>query len=295
MKKPKRATSLPELFEIFENFRTAAGEAHGRAYQPEPTDIFVMTPAKCGTTWMQQIVHGLRTRGSLDFDEITQVVPWIEMAVDMGIDIYAPQVAAPRAFKTHLNLNEVPKGGKYIAVVRDPKDALLSLYRFFEGWVMEKNSIPIEDFAHEFYVEGRERGYWKHIQAFWDRRADDDVLALCYENMKQDLPGTIERVAAFMSIELDDELKEIAVRQSDFKFMSEHNRQFDDHIVRDTRNAACGIPNDGTTSKVKNGNVGDSKLQVPPAILDEFDQIWREEITANFGLASYEDLRQALR
>jgi hypothetical protein len=45
---------------------------------------------------------------------------------------------------------------------------------------------------------------------------------------------------------------------------------------------------------VKNGNVGDSKRQVPQVILDEFDQIWQEEITANFGLSSYEDLRLAL-
>lgn len=290
----KRATSVLELIEKLENFRTAEGEAYGLAYRPDPTDIFVMTPAKCGTTWMQQIVHGLRTRGSMDFDEITRVVPWIEMAWDMGLDIHAPQVATPRAFKTHLNLDNVPQGGKYIAVLRNPKDALLSLYRFFEGWLIEKDSIPMTEFARDFYVEGRERGYWKHIQAFWDRRNDDDVLALCYENMKQDLSGTLERVATFMQIELDDELKEIVVRQSDFKFMSEHNNQFDDHLIRETRNAACGIPADGMTSKVKNGNVGDSRLQVPPEILVEFDQIWQEEITTKIGLASYAELQQEL-
>src|SRR5512143_2666510 len=81
---------VAELGEIFSNFNTTEGESQGRAYQPAPSDIFVMTPAKCGTTWMQQIVHGLRTRGSMDFDEITCVVPWIEMAADMGIDIYTP-------------------------------------------------------------------------------------------------------------------------------------------------------------------------------------------------------------
>ena len=108
MTESKRATSVLELIEKLENFRTAAGEAHGLAYRPAPTDIFIMTPAKCGTTWMQQIVHGLRTRGSMDFDEITRVVPWIEMAQDMGIDIDAPQAATPRAFKTHLNLSAVP-------------------------------------------------------------------------------------------------------------------------------------------------------------------------------------------
>ena len=294
MAEPKRATSVSEIAEKFKNFRTPEGEAHGLAYQPDPTDIFIVTPAKCGTTWTQQIVHGLRTRGSMDFDEITCVVPWIEMAKDMGIDIYAPQVANPRAFKTHKNLNEVPKGGKYIAVLRDPRDAMLSLYRFFEGWVFEKGSITIEDFAYGAYFGGRDRDYWKHILALWDRRMDKDFLPLCYENMKQDLSGTVERVAEFMEIELDDELKDIVVTQSGFKFMNEHNHKFDDHIVRNARNAVCGIPMDGTTSKVKNGNVGESQNYVPDDLMAEFDKIWREEITSKIDLRSYDDLRREL-
>lgn len=294
MTEPKRATSVPEILTKFENFRTPEGEAHGLAYQPDSTDVFIVTPAKCGTTWMQQIVHGLRTRGSMDFDEITRVVPWIEMAKDMGIDIYAPQAAKPRAFKTHRNLNDLPRGGKYISVIRDPKDAMLSLYRFFEGWIFEKGSISLEEFALQFYIGTDGRGYWDHIHALWDRRNDPDVLPLCYENMKQDLSGAVETVADFMEIELDDELKDVVVKQSDFKFMNEHNHKFDDHIVRETRNAICNIPPDGTTSKVKNGNVGESKLHVSQEVLDTFDRIWQEEITATIGVMSYEDLRNQL-
>ena len=294
MTEPKRATSVPEILAKFENFRTPEGEAHGLAYQPDSTDVFIVTPAKCGTTWMQQIVHGVRTRGSMDFDEITRVVPWIEMAKDMGIDIYAPQAAKPRAFKTHRNLNDLPRGGKYISVIRDPKDAMLSLYRFFEGWIFEKGSISLEEFALQFYIGTDGRGYWDHIHALWDRRNDPDVLPLCYENMKQDLSSAVETVADFMGIELDDELKDVVVKQSDFKFMNEHNHKFDDHIVRETRNAICNIPPDGTTSKVKNGNVGESKLHVSQEVLDTFDRIWQEEITATIGVISYEDLRNQL-
>ena len=295
MTERKRATSLPELFEKMKYFRKNDGEACALAYQPNPTDIFVVTPPKCGTTWTQQIVHGLRTRGSMDFDEITRAIPWIEMAKDMGIDIYAPQAADPRAFKTHLNLDVLPKGGKYISVVRDPKDAMLSHYRFFEGWLFEKGSISIEEFALKFYVEGRGgRSYWKHVLALWDRRKDKDVLPLCYENMKHDLSGTVERIAEFMEIKLDDELKGIVVMQSDIKFMAEHNHKFDDHIVRDIRNAVCNIPPDGATSKVKNGNIGESRTLVPMEIMDEFDKIWQEEITTKIGLNSYEELRKEL-
>lgn len=294
MKEPKRATSIAELEAIFVDFRTPEGETHGLAYQPRPTDVFIVTPAKCGTTWMQQIVHGLRTRGSMDFDEITRVVPWLEMAKDMDIDIYKPQVANPRAFKTHQDLDHVPKGGKYITVVRDSKDAMLSLYRFYEGWVMERDSISIRDFALDFYKKGRRR-YWKHINAMWERRNDRNVLALCYENIKEDLPRTVERVADFMEIKLDSELKDIVVRQSDITFMKEHNPKFDDHIVRQMRNVVCGIPMDGTTSKVKNGNIGESKDHVPHEVRAEFDAIWNEEVTPRNGLRSYDEMRRELK
>jgi aryl sulfotransferase len=110
----KRPTTIQEMHERLKYFATPEGWRRGLDYKPDPTDVFIVTPPKCGTAWMQQIVHGLRTRGSMDFDEITRVVPWINMAFDMGIDIYAPQVAQPRAFKTHSTLKEVPQGGKYI-------------------------------------------------------------------------------------------------------------------------------------------------------------------------------------
>src|SRR5439155_3273110 len=149
----KRAATLDELRQRKGTLASEESLRRGISFRPRPMDVLIATYPKCGTTWMQQIVHGLRTRGSMDFDEITRVVPWIEMAFDMGLDIQVPQVAVPRAFKTHWNLAQVPQGGKYIAVVRDPKDAMLSLYRFFEGWMIEKNSISLPEFARGYYIE----------------------------------------------------------------------------------------------------------------------------------------------
>jgi hypothetical protein len=56
---------------------------------------------KEGTTWVQQICHQLRTGGDMEFEEISQVVPWIELARDQGQDLEAEQVAPPRCFKMH--------------------------------------------------------------------------------------------------------------------------------------------------------------------------------------------------
>lgn len=288
----KRPTSIKEMHERMQNFATSEGWQRGLDYKPSPTDVFIVTPPKCGTTWMQQIVHGLRTRGSMDFDEISRVVPWINMAHDMGIDIYAPQVAEPRAFKTHSNLNEVPKGCKYIVVVRDPCDALVSDYHFLGEMFFDKDSVSLEEFAREDFIPGR--GVHEHILAFWGRRNDPDVLPLCFENMKDDLPRTIERVAEFIGIPLDEELKEIVLRQSDIKFMQSHKEQFEDHLIRKARSAAMRLPLDGQLNKVRNGQVGESKEIVPEEIKQELDILWQNEITSKIGLNSYEDLRMEL-
>jgi len=120
------------------------------------------------------------------------------------------------------------------------------------------------------------------------------VLPLCYENMKANLPLTIEKVSAFIGIPMDEELKEIVLRQSDIKFMQQHKDQFEDHNIRKARSAAMSLPLDGQLNKVRNGQVGESKLAVPDEIRLELDDIWRQEITLKFGLNSYEDLRKEL-
>jgi hypothetical protein len=287
-----RPTTIEEMHNRLKYFASEEGWKKGLAYQPESTDVYIVTPPKCGTTWMQQIVHGLRTRGSMDFDDITRVVPWINMAHDMGIDIHAPQVATPRAFKTHTPFNELPRGGKYIVILRNPYDALLSHYRFFEGMFFETGSIDITTFARRHYIPGRD--LYKHILGIWDHRNDENVLVLCFETMKADLAGAIEKVAAFIDLPLDDELKQIVLNQSDIKFMQKHEAQFNDTVILEKIRISMRLPADSKLQKVKTGNVGDAKLSVPDEIKNELDVIWQNEIRPVTGLNSYEDLRKEL-
>jgi hypothetical protein len=290
----KRPTTIEGMRGILQKFATAEGVQRGLAYRPGPTDVFISPFAKCGTTWMQQIVHGLRTRGSMDFPEITAVVPWLELAHDMGMDVNAPQAASPRAFKSHLDWEAIPKGGRYIVVFRDPVDAMVSMYRFFDGWFLEAGSVPLETFA-EYYLS-REGGssYWGHAASWFRQRARPDVLLFCYEDMKRDLPAVVGRVAGFIGAGTDAETRALAAEQAGFAFMKRHADQFDDHLIRQTRDAACGLPPGGSSTKVDQGEAGRGTLQVTQAIRDRFAARWRETMEAEFGLASYGDLVRAL-
>ncbi len=244
---------------------------------------------------MQQLVHGLRTRGDMDFDEITAVVPWVEMAYDLGIDLSAEQKAEPRAFKSHLAADDVPKGGRYVIVIRDPKDAFVSLYRFLEGWMFEPGSISVSEFGRgrALAAQGRRR-YWYHLASWLRRRHDADVLMVTFEDMKSDLAANVRRTADFIGVPLDDDLLDLVVRQSSIEFMREHGRHFDDHLIHQARNKFCGLPADASTSKVRSGRIGDHEADMPSEISDEFDANWQREITAELGFESYDALRDQL-
>ena len=77
-------------------FGTMEGVNHGLSFKPRSDDVFVVTPPKCGTTWMQQILHQLRSGGDMAFKEISDVVPHIEAAYDTEIDLEAEHEYRPR-------------------------------------------------------------------------------------------------------------------------------------------------------------------------------------------------------
>ena len=75
---------------------TEEGVSRGLSFKPRSDDVFVVTPPKCGTTWMQQILHQLRSGGDMSFDEINDVVPFIELAYDTELDLEAEHKYQPR-------------------------------------------------------------------------------------------------------------------------------------------------------------------------------------------------------
>jgi hypothetical protein len=291
----RRPTSLAEIEERTKGMGSEQGKQYWRSFQPRPTDVIITPYGKSGTTWLQQIVHGLRTRGDMDFDDISRVVPWIETAYDLGIDLNAEQRAEPRAFKSHLNYYEIPKGGRYIVSFRDPKDVLVSGYRFMEGWFFEPGSISIEEWARDSWLKREEGdGYWRHLISWWEQRDNDNVLLLCYEDMKADLPGAIRTVARFIGVPLDDELFAIVLRQSSLEFMLAHKDKFDDRMMREHSERIAGLPPGSDSAKVRKGEVGAHRYELSAALCAELDQIWCEEIEAKLGFASYTALRAAL-
>ncbi len=61
MNTPRRATSLVEMQDCLSHFRSPQSMQRGQAFRPRPTDVVISPFAKCGYSWVQQIVLGLRS------------------------------------------------------------------------------------------------------------------------------------------------------------------------------------------------------------------------------------------
>ena len=293
---PHRARSMEEfgatIGKVFVDAEIGASIA---GWRPRPTDVVISPYGKCGTTWLQQIFHTLRTGGDMGFEDISGVVPWIETAAVLGIDINAEQRAEPRGFKSHLGHNALPPGAKGLVSLRDPKDALVSFYRFMEGWFIEPGTVPIEDFAGMYLQRTVVGSYWGHLLSWWKVRHDPNVLLLSYEQMIAEPEATIRRVAAFCGLPLDDARLALALERSSIAFMLAHKDRFDDALMRRAAETRCNIPTGGDSAKVRKGGVGGHKAELPPHIAAAMDAKWREIVTPVTGHADYAALEADLR
>lgn len=289
------ARTIAELRSILSHLNSAEGVAASRRFTPWPNDIIIASYPKSGTTWVQQIVHGLRTAGDMDFSDITEVVPWIEMAHVLDLDLAGNQVASPRAFKTHWNGDEAPRDARTIFVYRDPKSVAVSYYRFYAGWVLDPDAITISQFILDYFVHGTLRGtYWTHLKSWLARRHDRTVLSLSYEGLKADLASAAKRIAAFMDLTPSPSAIDIAIRQASRDFMIRHAEKFDEHLVAGKRNAAMGLPAYRRPRKIQTSRAGAAHPTLEPAVESLLDDIWVQEIERFLGYSTYDSLRRDL-
>ncbi|HLK26175.1 MAG TPA: sulfotransferase domain-containing protein [Caulobacteraceae bacterium] len=294
---PHRARSMKELNEIQARMGVREVFFDGiKAYRPRPTDVIITPFGKCGTTWLQQGFHTLRTRGDMDFDDISRVVPWIETSAALGIDLDAPQRAEPRGFKSHLSYTLIPKGARYLVSFRDPKDAMVSMYRFMEGWFFEPGAISIEEFlAARMGKPEDPTSYWSHLLSWWVERDNPDVLTLSYEYMTDAPEATIRRLAAFCGIPLDEELLALTLERTSLAFMLAHKDRFDDAMMRALSEERCNLPAGSDSAKVREGRVGSHRTDLPGHLADALDAAWRQVVEPKTGFGDYAALEAALR
>ena len=108
--------------------------------------------------------------------------------------------------------------------------------------------------------------------------------------MQKDITATIQSVAQFIGVSLDDELLALTQQQTSIGFMKQHQDRFDDAMMRQLSEDKAGLPPGSDSSKVRTGTVGDHQKNLPPDILDALEQTWEKEIKPVTGCANYAEL-----
>lgn len=265
------------------------------SYRPLPSDVVISPFGKCGTTWLQQVFHCLRTGGDMDFDDISRVVPWIETAGLLGIDLNARQRAEPRGFKSHLSFAALPKGARYVVSIRDPRDAVVSMHKFMEGWFLEVGAVSADEFAGWWVERDLGNNYWAHFISWWEQIDNPDVLLLSYEHMNDDPALAVRRLAAFCDLPLDDQLLELTLERSSIDFMLAHKDRFDDLMMREVSERKCGLPPGSDSAKVRKGGVGGYRDVLSRDSIALLDRRWAQVIEAATGLEDYHAADAVLR
>lgn len=210
-----------------------------------PGDVIISVPGKSGTTWTMNIFYQLREGGDPNFRDIYEEVPWVEFKErpdQTDEELYARWDAMPtdvtRGFKTHDApgspfFQEVRDDMKYVVVVRNPEEAIVSFLPFLKGHRDElwdhwnaagmKAAFGVDDpditFAKWFDevvltfspVPGVEIPggmltvfFFNFINGWWSKRHNDNVLMLHYNEMKSDHEGSIRKIGAFLGGDFND-------------------------------------------------------------------------------------------
>ncbi|SMQ69811.1 Sulfotransferase domain-containing protein [Altererythrobacter xiamenensis] len=281
--------------------KAMAGERpHHKPYEcpPEgsPADVFITSWAKSGTTMMQQMFHQIRTAhrgGDMDFDDISRVVPWDDTAYMLDFDMTVPQRAQPRGFKSHREYERLPEGQRYVITLREPKETYVSMYRFFNGWQLERDAVSMEDFW-PLWLGGGPGGcdYATHITSWYARRREPDTLLLDYTWVVKNKEETVRRLAAFMGVDLSPESEALVVERASREFMVEHQDRFDDAMMCAVLEKRCGISADSDSTKVQAS--GSASKILPASVAEKIDALWAERIAPVTGHHDYSTLAQSL-
>ena len=110
---------------------------------------------------------------------------------------------------------------------------------------------------------------------------------MSYEGMSADPAGTIRRVAQLAGIDLDDELLALTRERSSLAYMLEHKDQFDDLLMREAFERVGLLPPGGQSSKVRKGEVGGHRMELPSSVAEAIDAKWDDRIVPALGFADY--------
>uniref|UniRef100_A0A8C4U0R2 Sulfotransferase n=1 Tax=Falco tinnunculus TaxID=100819 RepID=A0A8C4U0R2_FALTI len=242
-----------------------------------PTDVVIATYPKSGTTWMQEILTLLFSRGDvLPAKTIPnwERAPWLEQ-------IYFRQAlqdtATRRLITTHLPARVLGPAlqhskAKVIYVARNPKDVVVSFYHFHRLAKFLPDPGSFDTFLTRFLEGTVHYGSWfDHVKGWLGQRQLLDIFYVTYEELHQDLRGTAQRLSTFLGCPLGLETLGALEQHCSFATMR-------DNVMANYTLIPTEIMDHSQGSFMRKGVVGDWRDHFSPQQNALFNRLYQEEM-----------------
>lgn len=263
------------------------------------TDVLIVGPGKSGTTWLQQILHQIRTRGDEDFADIYDVTKFCPMYISSfpGYEIDVEQKAKPRIFKSHSSYESIPTvdGMKFVVVVRDPIDAMWSYVKFLNRFYGLDSDMSLEDVKNIHNSPSFNILKPIDLIANWfPHRKDSNVLWIHYEDLVKDLKSCIGKLADFIGVSLNETEIERVRLLCTFEYMSNHKEKFSggqwlDAVMALSKDTPAWQPQ-AVMVRPDGGQVGQGTKLMQSDIIEFVLTSWEEVISKSLCYDTYQQL-----
>eukprot|EP00940_MAST-03C_sp_MAST-3C-sp2_P002991 g2991.t1 len=165
-------------------------------------------------------------------------------------------------------------GSKFIYVVRNGRDVVLSFYKHLSNQAVDDGGITcsFEQFFSQWIEGALPYGSWTDHLSVWSKCLNNplyDILLVSFEDMKHDLLGEMCRVARHLELDLTrEEIQRDCVPKVTFAYMKAHQEKFAPQSVK-WRKAK---KDEEAFTFIRKGRVGDGRAFLSNANNESFDK-----------------------
>ncbi|POI28937.1 hypothetical protein CIB84_007312, partial [Bambusicola thoracicus] len=210
---------------------TGMSKGRQRGWESSPGKslaLYLLLLYLVGTVWMTEILSLIRSHGHPRWNQTvlnSDRMPWFSTRLGLEAALSYP---SPRLLTCHLPRHIFPKSfshstAKVIYTLRDPRDVVVSYFYFCKMCNSYEDPVSFEQFLRDFLNGELPHGSWfEHVRGWMQMKDRENFFFITYEELKQDLPGSVRRLCHFLGQNLDDNAISSVVQNASFMAMRQN-------------------------------------------------------------------------
>ncbi|XP_048373662.1 sulfotransferase 2A1 [Sphaerodactylus townsendi] len=256
-------------------------------FEVRDDDIFNVTYPKSGTVWMTEILSLILSGGEPTWNQSvlnSLRAPWF--STQLGLET-AHNCPSPRLLTCHLPIQIFPKAfftskAMLVYTSRDPRDVVVSYYYFTKMCRTYEDPKSFGDFLESFLSGDVPHGSWfDHIKGWMELKGRSNIFFISYEELKQNLRGSVEQLCRFLGKELDDEAVTSVVENASFEAMRRNKMCNSTMLPKELMDQEKG-------TFLRKGVCGDWKNNFTVAQSEYFKRVYKEKMEGLKGIFPWE-------